>query len=146
MNPFLALFEAEGHSRFADVLCLRNPLTKSIRPTFFTLRAGYAALEISTNQQNSEAGRGFSKQALCIAADLAAGVMMDVSVPTGARWSRRGMSVAYLDRTPGEITAVADGGSINWETSGVQTVLIQVKNSRSEVIATAEMTVEITPA
>lgn len=45
--------------------------------------------------------------ALCNLAELSAGVMTEVTIPSGTRWIPKGMSVEYLSRAKGSMHAVA---------------------------------------
>ena len=44
--------------------------------------------------------------------------LTDVSIPTGARWIPKGMSVEYLAKADGDIRTVAAGSAVDWDQTG----------------------------
>jgi len=80
---------------------------------------------------------------LCNAAELVGGTMTDVSVPAGARWIPKGMTVAYLAKAKTDLTAVADGSGIDWTTAGDKIVPIEVFDTDGKKVFSAEITMNV---
>jgi acyl-coenzyme A thioesterase PaaI-like protein len=79
--------------------------------------------------------------ALCNAAELAAGMMTNVSIPEGARWIPKGMTVEYLKKAETDLRAVASlpAGS-DATKAGELPVLVDVKNTADETVFRARIT------
>ncbi|PAT22339.1 hypothetical protein CJ307_33330, partial [Klebsiella quasipneumoniae] len=54
--------------------------------------------------------------------------LTDVSIPTGARWIPKGMSVEYLAKAKGNVRAVADGSAVDWASAGDKLVEVTALN------------------
>lgn len=81
--------------------------------------------------------------ALCNAAELAAGMMTDVSIPAGARWIPKGMTVEYLAKAKTDVTAVAHGEGLDWQTEGDKIVPVDVHDAEGKKVFTARITMNV---
>ena len=81
--------------------------------------------------------------ALCNAAELAGGMMTDASIPAGARWIPKGMTVEYLAKAKTDIRAVADGSAIDWQTAGDKIVPVEVFDADGIKVFTAHITMNV---
>ena len=81
--------------------------------------------------------------ALCNAAELAGGMMTDASIPAGARWIPKGMTVEYLAKAKTDIRAVADGSAIDWQTAGDKIVPVEVFDASGIKVFTAHITMNV---
>lgn len=118
MNQTLKMFEQAGPAAFSAMLGQVAPYFASIQPSMETLRVGYAEVHFPKRREVQNHIGTVHAIALCNAAELAGGTMTDVSLPAGRRWIPRGMTVEYLAKAEGDVRAVADGSSIDWNTLG----------------------------
>ncbi|WLH15509.1 hotdog fold domain-containing protein [Pseudomonas hefeiensis] len=81
--------------------------------------------------------------ALCNAAELAGGMMTEVSIPSGARWIPKGMTVEYLAKAKTAIHAIADGSEIDWQTSGDKIVPVEIFDEAGVKVFTARITMNV---
>jgi hypothetical protein len=81
--------------------------------------------------------------ALCNAAELAGGTMTDVSIPQGAKWIPKGMTVEYLAKAKSNIRAVADGSGIDWSTAGDKIVPVDIFDEGEVKVFTARITMNV---
>jgi acyl-coenzyme A thioesterase PaaI-like protein len=81
--------------------------------------------------------------ALCNAAELAAGTMTDVSIPEGARWIPKGMSVEYLAKAKTDIRAVAEGTEVDWSVAGDKVVSVEAFDTEGTKVFTARITMNV---
>lgn len=118
MNQTLQLFANAGPAAFSAMLGQIAPYFASIQPTMDVLRVGYAEVSFPNRREVHNHIGTVHAIALCNAAELAGGTMTDVSLPAGRRWIPRGMTVEYLAKAEGDVRAVADGSSIDWNATG----------------------------
>lgn len=82
--------------------------------------------------------------AMCNAAELAAGVMTDVSIPKTHRWIPAGMTVKYVKKAQTNLTTVADGSNIDWVNPPRDLVVpVVVTDTRGDVVFTAAITMNV---
>ncbi|UZE21774.1 DUF4442 domain-containing protein [Pseudomonas sp. B21-056] len=81
--------------------------------------------------------------ALCNAAELAGGMMTEVSIPSGARWIPKGMTVEYLAKAKTSVHAIADGSEIDWESFGDKVVPVDIFDEGGVKVFTARITMNV---
>src|SRR5690606_23543283 len=81
--------------------------------------------------------------AMCNAAELAAGMMTNVSIPAGARWIPKGMTVEYLAKAKTDLTAVASGEGVDWSSDGDKVVPVVVTDTEGKTVFTAQITMNV---
>lgn len=125
MSQMLEMFQQAGPAQFSAMIGQVAPYFASIAPQFVELRPGYAEVTFPKRREVLNHIGTVHAIALCNAAELAAGTMTDASIPKGCRWIPRGMTVEYLAKADGDIRAVADGSTIDWNQLGDVTVPVQ---------------------
>jgi acyl-coenzyme A thioesterase PaaI-like protein len=146
MSHLLAILQAHGRTQFVEHLIRTQPIVWSIRPHLMELRDGFAQLNVPANEKNADGTGTLCDGALCAVADMAGSLMMNASVPHGARWSKRSMAITYVAAARHEVFATVDGSSISWAQAAAQVIHVTLKNPVGEIVCTAEMTVDITLA
>ena len=111
-NPVLAQYERLkrwpfGEWLFARAVCARAPYFSSIRPRFLTLEAGRIVVQLQNRRSVQNHIGTIHAIALCNAAELAAGVGMEATLPKAWRWIPKGMTVSYLAKCQVSATATA---------------------------------------
>lgn len=99
-----------GHWLFSRAVCLQAPYFGSIRPQVVELAAGRCVVEIPHRRGVQNHIGTVHAIALCNAAELAAGLCSEASLPTSMRWIPKGMDVKYLAKARGRMRAVAVPG------------------------------------
>ena len=97
-----------GRWLFSRLVCLRAPYFASIRPAFVDLRAGRAEVRIRNRRAVHNHLGTVNAIAMCCMAELAAGTMVDASLPRSHRWIPRGMTVEYLKKATTDLRAIAE--------------------------------------
>ena len=92
---------------FSRAVCFRAPYFGSIRPRITALEPGLCRAEISHRRAVQNHIGTVHAIALCNLAELTAGVVTEASLPTSMRWIPKGMSVQYLAKAKGTMTAEA---------------------------------------
>jgi len=118
MSQMMQMYQQAGPAQFSAMIGQVAPYFASIAPQFVELRPGYAEVTFPKRREVLNHIGTVHAIALCNAAELAAGTLTDVSIPQGRRWIPRGMTVEYLAKADGDVRAVADGRSVDWNQQG----------------------------
>lgn len=70
-------------------------------------------------------------------------MMTEVSIPSGARWIPKGMTVEYLAKAKTAIHAIADGSELDWQTSGDKVVPVEIFDEAGVKVFTARITMNV---
>ena len=143
MSPALQMFNTVGAEQFSKMVCQMAPYFSTIEPQLTDLRPGRAEAKVPFRKEITNHLGTVHAIALCNAAELVGGTMTDVSVPAGARWIHKGMTVAYLAKAKTDLTAVADGSGIDWATAGDKIVPIGVFDTDGQKVFSAEITMNV---
>ncbi|MDI3399050.1 hotdog fold domain-containing protein [Pseudomonas sp. V88_4] len=143
MSQFLSMFNSVGSQAFSQMACQVAPYFSTINPLVTELRAGSAQVQVPFRREITNHLGTVHAIALCNAAELAAGMMTDVSIPAGARWIPRGMTVEYLAKAKTDVTAVANGEGLDWQTEGDKIVPVDVHDAEGKKVFTARITMNV---
>ncbi len=84
--------------------------------------------------------------ALCNAAELAGGLATDATIADTQRWIPKGMSVRYLHKASGTLTATAQITVPPSDTLAQEAhALVEIRNVAGEVVFDADITMWISP-
>lgn len=143
MSQFLSMFNSVGSQAFSQMVCQVAPYFSTINPLVTELRAGSAQVQVPFRREITNHLGTVHAIALCNAAELAAGMMTDVSIPAGARWIPKGMTVEYLAKAKTDVTAVANGEGLDWQTEGDKIVPVDVHDAEGKKVFTARITMNV---
>ncbi|RBB95588.1 DUF4442 domain-containing protein [Pseudomonas sp. MWU12-2115] len=143
MSQFLSMFTSAGPEKFSQMACQIAPYFSTINPLISELRAAHSQVLVPFRRVITNHLGTVHAIALCNAAELAAGVMTDVSIPEGARWIPKGMSVEYLAKAKTDVRAVADGSAVDWSTAGDKIVVVDIRDEEGVQVFTARITMNV---
>ena len=143
MSQFLSMFNSVGSQAFSQMACQVAPYFSTINPLVTELRAGSAQVQVPFRREITNHLGTVHAIALCNAAELAAGMMTDVSIPAGARWIPKGMTVEYLAKAKTDVTAVANGEALDWQTEGDKIVPVDIHDAEGKKVFTARITMNV---
>jgi len=143
MNQVLAMFNSAGPEKFSAMICQMAPYFSTIEPTMVELRPGHAEVRVAFRPEITNHLGTVHAIALCNAAELVAGTMTNVSIPEGARWIPKGMTVEYLAKAKTDVRAVADGSQIDWSEAGDKIVPVDVFDAQDQKVFTARITMNV---
>jgi len=132
-----------GKQIFSKTVCLAAPYFSSIKPKISELKPGLCQVHMKKRRRVQNHLKTVHAIAMCNMAELSAGLMMDVSVPKGARWIPAGMEVQYLKKAKTHLTAVADGQAIDWQTQGDVMVPVRVTDTQNNLVFSAQVRMNI---
>lgn len=143
MSQALAMFNSVGGAHFSQMVCTMAPYFSTINPELTALQPGRAEAVVPFRKEITNHLGTVHAIALCNVAEFVGGLMTDASIPSGARWIPKGMTVAYLAKARGDVRALADGGQIDWSTSGDKDVDVTVTDPDGQVVFTARITMNV---
>jgi hypothetical protein len=84
-----------------------------------------------------------SPSATC--AELAAGMVTEVTTPPGTRWIPRGMTIEYLRKAESEVSATARLDKSEWAAAGNVAVPVSVADKNGNEVVRAVITMHVSP-
>lgn len=148
MMNALALFNRmkswpAGTWLFSRGVCSAAPYFKSISPHVTELRPGLVTVSMRKHRAVENHLKTVHAIAMCNMAELAGGLLTDVSVPKGARWIPAGMTVQYLAKAKTDLVATADGSSVDWSREGNTVVTVMVRDTNQTDVFRADITMNV---
>ncbi|TPE95948.1 DUF4442 domain-containing protein [Burkholderia pseudomallei] len=143
MSQVLEMFNAAGSAQFSKMVCQMAPYFGTIEPEVVGLRPGRAEAKVGFRRDITNHIGTIHAIALCNAAELVAGLMTQVSIPDGMRWIPGGMTVEYLAKAKTDVTAVADGSAVDWQSEGDKIVPVEITDSEGQTVFTARITMNL---
>lgn len=143
MSQVLSMFTSAGPEAFSKMACQMAPYFSTINPLISELREGYATVQVPFSREITNHLGTVHAIAMCNAAELAAGMMTNVSIPNSARWIPKGMTVEYQAKAKSNVTAVADGTAVDWASEGDKVVPVVITDADGKQVFTAQITMNV---
>ncbi len=135
-----------GRWLFSKVVAWNAPYFKTIRPRVISLESGRCEVGIRKRRRVQNHIGTVHAIAICNAAELAAGLMTEASIPPSHRWIPKGMRVEYLKKAGTHLRAVAELSSVPEFGEGDElSVPVSVRDSADEEVVRATITMWVTP-
>lgn len=135
-----------GKWLFTQIVCFKAPYFSSIRPRFVELKPGYSAVRIRKRRRVKNHIGTVHAIAICNMAEMAAGTMTEVTVPSSHRWIPKGMTVEYLAKGETDLIAVAEIDPIPEFADAMEVpVIVNVMDAADQVVLRANITMWVTP-
>lgn len=134
-----------GKWLFTKLISLKAPYFSSIKARFNALDVGSSQLTLWDKRSMHNHIGTVHAIAMCNAAELAAGITTDFSVPPDIRWIPKGMTVRYLKpargtlKVEGSLPAIASG-----QTADVP-VSVRITDAAGDEVFTAEISMYCSP-
>jgi len=103
-----------GKWLFAEIICLNAPYFSTIEPRFHDLRPGFCQVSMRKRRRVLNHIRTVHALAIGNLCELAAGMLMEASLPANLRWIPRGMTIEYLGKAQTDVTASARLDKTEW--------------------------------
>jgi len=143
MSQLHDLYKATGNDRFSKKICEIAPYFSTINPQFVALKPGYSEVTMpNTREVHNHLGTVHAI-AMCNLAEIAAGIMTDVSIPETSRWIPIGMNVKYLAKATTALKGIADGSKIDWNKPGDKDVPVSITDTDGIEVCSAFITVKV---
>ncbi|WP_448695422.1 hotdog fold domain-containing protein [Pseudomonas moraviensis] len=143
MSQSLSMFNSVGPDAFSKMACQFAPYFSSINPLISELRPNAATVQVPFRKEITNHLGTVHAIAMCNAAELAGGMMTDASIPAGARWIPKGMTVEYLAKAKTDVTAVASAEGVDWQSDGDKVVNVDIHDTEGKKVFTARITMNV---
>jgi acyl-coenzyme A thioesterase PaaI-like protein len=130
---------APGRWLFTRMVCLQAPYFGSIAPVVEELAPGRCVARIKDRRRVHNHIGTVHAIALCNLAELTAGLCTEVTIPASMRWIPKGMTVRYLKKASGTMTATC---TVPAATEGVAQDLVahvDVRDPAGEIVFDADV-------
>jgi len=135
-----------GTRVFSRMVTLRAPYFASIAPLFCELRDGHCEVFVRNRRRVHNHLGTVNAMALCSMCELAAGTMLESSLPRGLRWIPRGMTTRYLKKADTDVTATAAlAAPVAADFHGDLVVPVRVRNTVGEIVMEADISMYLSP-
>lgn len=136
-----------GARAFTRFVCLKAPYFATIRPRIVALQPERCEVRIRKRRAVLNHLGSVHAIAMCNMAELAAGMMTEVTIPRTHRWIPKGMTVRYLRKATTDLVAVASPDAvIVWSSSLDYPVRVLVRDAEDELVFEAIVTMRVSPA
>ena len=143
MSQALSMFNSVGPAAFSNLACQMAPYFSTITPEIAELKPNHAVVTVPFRKEITNHLGTVHAIAMCNAAELAGGMMTDVSIPAGARWIPKGMTVEYLAKAKTDVTAVASAEGVDWQSDGDKVVNVDIHDCEGKKVFTARITMNV---
>ncbi|HIF20247.1 MAG TPA: DUF4442 domain-containing protein [Gammaproteobacteria bacterium] len=148
MQKTLKLYQSLTHLPlgkiiFSKMLCFLTPYFSSIKPSIKELKINRCVVFMKKRRAVTNHLKTVHAVAMCNMAELAGGLMTEVSLPQGKRWIPSGMTVKYLKKAKSNLIAIADGNELDWDREGEVIVPVGITDDNNELVFSAEIKMNI---
>ena len=136
-----------GRWLFSRAVCLKAPYFGTIAPTVTVLEPGRCDVRMRDRRRVRNHIGTVHAIALCNMAELAGGLVTDASLPPGMRWIPKGMTVEYVAKARGTMTAVAvpEVEPVASDAGYELPVAVEVRNAAGEPVFRARISMWLSP-
>ena len=148
MQKTLKLYQSLTHLPlgkiiFSKMLCFLTPYFSSIKPSIKELKINRCVVFMKKRRAVTNHLKTVHAVAMCNMAELAGGLMTEVSLPQGKRWIPSEMTVKYLKKAKSNLIAIADGNELDWDKEGEVIVPVGITDDNNELVFSAEIKMNI---
>ena len=136
-----------GRWLYGRLICLKAPYFATIAPRFVALEPGRCVVDVRDRRRVHNHIGTVHAIALCNAAELTAGMMTDVTIPSRMRWIPKGMTVQYLAKAKGTLRAQAtpESAAVEATRGYAWPVNVSVRNAAGEEVLRARIDMWVSP-
>lgn len=150
MNRVLSLWNKMrelpmGTWLFSRFICWKAPYFGTIAPQFEELAPGHCRVRMKKRRAVQNHIGTVHAIAACNLAELAAGTMVEASLPSSMRWLPRGMTVRYLKTCLTDMTAEATATGLTEGPARDVVVAVDMKDANGNVVVHADITMYVSP-
>jgi acyl-coenzyme A thioesterase PaaI-like protein len=115
-----------------------SPFFRKLRPNVIDLRPAFCIVEMKDRHGLRNHMGTINAGAMCSLAELTAGMAVDAAIPAHLRWLPKGMSVSYLKKAKGTLSAKCefDTGLLQ---QGDVVIPLEIKDTENDNVFSAEI-------
>jgi acyl-coenzyme A thioesterase PaaI-like protein len=126
-----------GKWRFERAARQRNPMLSNLQAHFEELRVGLCRAMMGAHRRVRTIDGGIDPIAIGALAQLAASMVIEVSVPAGVHWSARGLQIEHLQAPASCAVALARLDKSDWGQPGTIGVPVTISDGHGKEVARA---------
>lgn len=126
-----------GKTIFSKLVCFKAPYFSSIKPLFLELKPGYCEILLKKRRSVTNHIGSVHAIAMCNVSELAAGTMLEASIPSHMRWIPKGMSVQYLRLARTDLKAICKADLDGMNVAGEFPMVVDVVDEKKKKVFTA---------
>jgi uncharacterized protein (TIGR00369 family) len=126
-------------------VCWKAPYFATIKPRFETLGPGRAVVSMKKRRSVQNHIGTVHAIACCNLAEIAAGTMLEASLPKTMRWLPRGMNVQYLKKAESDLTATATAMDYAEGPARDVVVAVDIKDATGQIVVHADIAMYVSP-
>ncbi len=131
---------AAGRWTFTRLICFKAPYFSSIKPLVEELAPGRCVVRFHDRRRVRNHIGTVHAIAMCCAAELAGGLATDAAMASTQRWIPKGMSVRYLKKAKGTLTATASVTPPPADAPAQEAhALVEVRDAQNELVFDADI-------
>lgn len=132
-----------GNHIFSKLVCFKAPYFRTIRPLFKELRPGYCEITMKNKRAVQNHIQSVHAIAMCNISELAAGTMLEATLPRSMRWIPKGMQVQYLRIAKTDLKATCEVSTDSLESVQELPMTVHVSDTKGTEVFTAVITMHI---
>lgn len=133
-----------GTRLFSWAVCLRAPYFRTIRPHITDMRPGRCEVRAADRRRVHNHLGTFHAIAACNLAEVAAGMLMEASLPGSHRWIPTGMKVGYLAKAKTDLRGVAELELPELTDEPAEWVVpVRILDTAGEAVVTADISMRV---
>lgn len=133
-----------GRWVFSKMVCLKAPYFGTIKPVFQHLQPGRCSIRMKNRRAVHNHIQSVHAIAMCCLAELAAGTMLEVSLPPTMRWIPKGMQVQYLRIARSDLTAFCEIPAAGLDRPRELPITVRVEDAHKKEVFRAVIDMYIT--
>lgn len=132
-----------GNWIFSKIICHTAPYFGSIKPVFLELRPGYSKIHLKKRRSITNHLGTVHAIAMCNASELAAGTMLEASIPKHMRWIPKGMTVSYQKLAKTDLVAECKASVDAMHTAGEFPMDVEVRDKSGVEVFHAQIVMHL---
>jgi uncharacterized protein (TIGR00369 family) len=136
-------YKSVGNEKYGKLVCELAPYFSTIDPQFVDMKPGYVEVRIKNRKEIQNHLGSIHAAAMCNVAELAGGMLTEISLPEGKRWIPSAMNVQYLAKAKTDLKAIAEGSGIDWTTPGRLTIPVDLFDTDGNKVFAAQIIMNI---
>jgi acyl-coenzyme A thioesterase PaaI-like protein len=132
-----------GRRLFSFIVSRKAPYFATIRPLIEELREGYCRVSMRKRRAVHNHIGTVHAIACCNLCEIAAGTMIEASLPRHLRWIPRGMTVRYLKKAETDLHAIVEVAPAVLATPGDVLMPVKVYDRQGQVVVEADISMYV---
>ena len=134
-----------GRWLFSRIVCFRAPYFASISPLFHRLEKGIAVVSIKKRRKVKNHIGTIHAIAMANLCEIAAGTVIEASIPQTMRWIPKGMEIQYLAKAETTVTVTAEMPDVEHGGPRDVNVACSVRDVNGKEVVHADICMYVTP-